>query len=246
MTRRTPAVVVAALTLVGGTMLFARARPSAPATDDCSRYDPPLPAPSHFVSAIDNPYFPLPVGRTLVYHGVEDGNKEIDRVQVTNRSKLIEGIPATVVNDDVLKRGGTLLEKTFDYYGQDDQGNVWYLGENTKEFKPNGTVDTSGSWESGVNSGKPGIVMEADPRVPDAYRQECLTGQAQDLAWVVGRGGDVKVPWGRTHRVLRTLEFSPLEPGVVDRKFYGPGLGIIAEKQMSGGQEVWALVHVTG
>jgi hypothetical protein len=88
--------------------------------------------------------------------------------------------------------------------------------------------------------------MEADPQVPDAYRQECLSGQADDLAWVVGRGGSITVPNGTVHRALRTLEFSPLEPAVVDQKVYGPGLGIVAEKAMSGGLETFQLVWVSG
>jgi hypothetical protein len=245
MMKRALVAVSATALLAGTTMLVARAGSDRSSGNACASYQPQLPDPSHFVSVIDNPYFPLPVGRTLVYHGIEDGQRELDRVVVTDRTKVIEGIGATVVNDDVLKRDGTLLEKTFDYYGQDDLGNVWYLGENTKELLPNGRVTTSGSWQSGVNGGKPGIIMEAVPKVPDAYRQECLSGKAEDLAWVVDRGGPLKTPYGTSHRVLRTLEFSPLEPAVVDRKIYGPGVGIIAEKQMSGGQEVWTLVRLS-
>jgi hypothetical protein len=80
--------------------------------------------------------------------------------------------------------------------------------------------------------------MEADPRVPDAYRQECLSGKAEDLAWVVGRGG--------SRHLLRTLEFSPLEPSIVERKIYRPQVGTIAEQQLSGGHETLKLVRVTG
>ena len=205
---------------------------------DCATYSPQIPPPSQFSTVIDNPYFPLPAGRTLLYRGVENGTKEIDRMRVTRRTKTIAGIKATVVSDDVYEPPRKLAEKTFGYYAQDDRGNVWYLGEDTREFLRGGKVDTAGSWLTGRNGGKPGLIMESDPRVPDSYRQECLSGEAEDLAWVVGRGG-------RKH-LLRTLEFSPLEPSIVERKVYAPHIGIVSEHQLSGGHEVLSLVRVSG
>jgi hypothetical protein len=98
----------------------------------CAKYDPHIPPAGRFAKAIDNPYFPLPVGRTFVYRGVENGKKELDRMHVTSRTKKIAGISATVVSDNIYEPLGKLAEKTFDYYAQDDSGNVWYLGENTK------------------------------------------------------------------------------------------------------------------
>ena len=202
----------------------------------CATYHPAIPSPSHFSKTIDNPYFPLPVGRTFVYRGVESGTKELDRMHVTGRTKNIAGITATVVSDNVYEPPKKLAEKTFDYYAQDRSGNVWYLGEDTKELMGGGIVNTSGSWLAGKHGAKPGLIMEADPQVPDSYRQECRTGEAEDLAWVVGRGGSR----------LRTLEFSPLEPSIVERKVYKRGVGVIAEQQLSGGHETLSLVHVTG
>jgi hypothetical protein len=98
----------------------------------CATYDPHIPSAAHFSTTIDNPYFPLPVGRTFVYRGIENGKKELDRMHVTGRTKLIAGITARVVSDNVYEPVGKLAEKTFDYYAQDDRGNVWYLGEDTK------------------------------------------------------------------------------------------------------------------
>ena len=97
-------------------------------------------------------------------------------------------------------------------------------------------MDTAGSWLAGKSGAKPGLIMEADPRVPDSYRQECRSGEAEDLAWVVARGGSL----------VRTLEFSPLEPTVVERKVYKRGMGVVSERQLSGGHEVLSLVRVTG
>jgi hypothetical protein len=134
----------------------------------CARYHPQIPSSGHFAKVIDNPYFPLPAGRTFVYRGVENGKKELDRMHVTRRTKTIAGITATVVSDNVYEPAPKLLEKTFDYYAQDDRGGVWYLGENTREFLRGGKVDTSGSWLAGKNGAKPGLIMEAHPRCQTA------------------------------------------------------------------------------
>jgi hypothetical protein len=210
-----------------------------------SPYEPVL-DPANFVSVIDNPYFPLPVGRVLVYKGVRDGQKQIDTVTVTDQTKVLEGITATAASDVATTTDGKLLEKTTDWYAQDKQGNVWYMGEDTVAYLPNGKLDTSGSWQSDVNDGEPGIVMEADPQIPDAYRQEFLAGQAEDTAWITGLGGSVKIPYGTVHNVLTSLEHTALEPDVVDQKVYAPGLGIVTELTLAGGQEVAHLVKVTG
>src|SRR5437870_7835847 len=208
-----------------------------------SDYEPVL-DPANFVTVIDNPYFPLPVGRTLVYEGIKDGQSQIDTVTVTDQTKVIEGITARMVSD-VATHDGTLLEKTFDFYAQDKQGNVWYLGEDTTAFLPNGKTDTSGSFVAGVNGAQPGIIMEANPQIPDAYRQECAAGQAEDTAWVVATGGTVSVPYGKVRNVLTTLESTQLEPGAYDEKIYGPGIGIVSERSLTGPSESAQLVSVS-
>src|SRR2546427_1441136 len=209
-----------------------------------SGYEPVL-DPANFVAVIDNPYFPLPVGRTLVYEGVKDGQTQVDTVIVTNQTKVIEGITARMVSD-VSTHDGTLLEKTFDWYAQDKQGNVWYLGEDTTAFLPNGKTDTSGSWQAGVHDAEPGIIMEANPQIPDAYRQEFLVGEAEDTAWVVERGGTVTVPYGKLRNTLTTLEATRIEPGLYDQKIYAPGIGIVVEQALTGPTEYAKLVSVTG
>lgn len=217
---------------------------AAPAARTSSSYEPVL-DPANFVSVIDNPYYPLPVGRVLVYKGVRDGQQQIDKVTVTDRTKVLEGITATTITDVAKTPDGTLLEKTTDWYAQDKQGNVWYLGEDTAAYE-NGQVDTSGSWQAGVNDGEPGIIMEANPHIPDAYRQEYLQGEAEDTAWITGVSGSVKVPYATLYHVLTSLEHTVLEPDVVDMKIYAPGLGIVMEQAIAGGQEVAKLVKVTG
>ena len=208
-------------------------------------YEPTL-DPADFSTVIDNPYFPLPVGRTLVYRGVKDGQSQEDRVTVTGQTKVVaEGITARVVMD-VATHDGKLLEKTADWYAQDDLGNVWYVGEDTAAYLPTGKVDTSGSWEAGVHDAEPGIVMEADPQIPDAYRQELRSGQAEDTAWIVDRGGSVSVPAGTFKNTLTSLEATRLEPGAYDQKVYAPGVGIVVERALTGATEHASLVSVSG
>jgi hypothetical protein len=208
-------------------------------------YEPVL-HPRDFSTRITNPYFPLPVGRRLVYRGVKDGHKQKDVVTVTRRTrKVAEGIRARVVTD-VATHNGKLLEKTADWYAQDKAGNVWYVGERTAAYMPNGTVDRSGSWEAGVHDGEPGIVMKAHPRIPMAYRQEYLRGKAEDTAWVVRTNGTVTVPYKTFHHILVSLESARIEPGLYDKKIYARGIGIVSETALTGPPETARLVRVSG
>jgi hypothetical protein len=237
---------VALAALVGTTVvLWAPWASSAGGMSACGTTYAPVLDPAHFVSAVDNPYFPLPVGRKLVYTGTKDGQSQVDRVTVTDQTKVILGITTTVVRD-VARHHGDLLEKTFDYYAQDDQGTVWYLGEDTTAFMPNGKTDTSGSLLAGVDDAQPGIIMEANPQIPDAYRQECFAGEAEDTAWVVATQGSTKVAHGHLHDVLTTLESTRVEPGAYDEKIYGLGIGIVRERALTGTSEFAQLVSVSG
>jgi hypothetical protein len=239
-------VGVAAALAGTGAVIWAPWASSAPSSASACRttYAPVL-DPANFVTVIDNPYFPLPVGRKLVYTGVKDGQTQTDTVTVTDQKKVILGISTTVVSD-VATHDGTVLEKTFDYYAQDGDGTVWYLGEDTTAFLPNGKADTSGSFQAGVDGAQPGIIMEAHPQIPDAYRQECYAGQAEDTAWVVGTSGSMRVPYGNVRNVLTTLEATQVEPGAYDQKVYGPGIGIVTEQSLTGPNESAQLVSVTG
>ncbi|HEV2536628.1 MAG TPA: hypothetical protein VGU21_03860 [Streptosporangiaceae bacterium] len=197
-----------------------------------------------FQRVINNRYFPLPVGRTLTYRGIKDGKSQVDVVHVTSQTKVLEGI-TTVAVSDIASHQGKLLEKTTDWYAQDKQGNVWYMGEFTTDFST-GHADHSGSWKAGVNDGEPGIVMQAVPQVPNAYRQECQQGVAEDMAWTVIKGGSLQLPFKTAHGILTSLEFSRIEPSVIDLKVYAPGLGIVLEQAVSGPKEVAKLVSVHG
>jgi len=129
---------------------------------------------------------------------------------------------------------GELQEKTFDWYAQDKQGNVWYLGEDTKEFENGQVVSTAGSFEAGKHGAKAGIIMLAHPQVGDKYQQELAPGIAEDVARVVAKGLDVQVPYGSFHNCLRTVEFTALEPGVKEAKLYCPAVGFVRAASVEG------------
>jgi hypothetical protein len=195
-----------------------------------------------FVRRITNPYLPLRPGAVWVYRGTKDGVGQIDTVRVLRRTRSIAGVRATSVSD-IARHGSRILEQTTDWYAQDRRGDVWYLGEATKAFGPNGTVDTSGSWLAGVHGAKAGIVMTAHPRVGDAHRQEYWAGHAEDQYWLVALHDHVSVPFVSTQNALRTFEWSRLEPGVIDQKDYVRGIGVVEELAAKGPREVAKLVR---
>jgi hypothetical protein len=181
--------------------------------------------PADFVDGIDNKYFSLDPGTTFVY----EGNSERDVMAVTSDTKKIMGVECIVV-DDRGYEGGKLIEKTYDWFAQDKKGNVWYFGEDTKEYEGGKVTSTKGSWEGGVDGAKPGIIMRADPKVGESYRQEYYEGEAEDMAKVVGLNESVTVPYGSFDHVLVTREWTPLEPSYSEHKYYAAGVG-----QVSGG-----------
>jgi len=211
----------------------AAATPFPAAYDKGAPYSPSI-DPADFVGAVDNPYFPLVPGTrwTMKSHGTEGGETTI--TLVTHQTKTIMGIACTVVRDEVDK-GGQLKELTFDWYAQDAQGNVWYMGEQTAEYK-NGQVSTrGGSWEAGVNGARPGIIMPAQPILDLTYRQEYLKGDAEDLAKVVDTSSTANTPFGTFDDVWVTEDWTPLEPKIVERKFYARGVGLVMEQLVKGG-----------
>ena len=202
------------------------------------------PAPGRFSTTIDNPYLPMKPGTRMVYRTTDGDEHGREVVRVTHRTRVVDGVTVRVVRDRAYV-GGDLVEDTRDFYAQDRRGNVWYFGENTKTLE-NGTVtSTKGSWLAGVNRAMPGIVMEADPQVGDRYAQENAPGVAEDRAKVLSLDAHATVPYGNFDGLLKTKDFSPLEPSVVEHKKYLRGVGSILEKEVKGGQERLALVRVT-
>lgn len=200
--------------------------------------------PASFGGPIDNRYLPFKPGTTFRFQGVKDKTPQTDVETVTHRTIRIVGVRATVVRDQVFQNGRA-IERTDDFYAQDEQGNVWYMGEDSFERHHGRFVKASDSWRSGINGGKPGIIMPAHPRSGDAYRQEFFPpGKALDEAHVLRLGARQTVPFGAFKKVLVTSEFSPAEPQT-EQKSYAPGVGEIAEHVVKGGHEQFELVGVT-
>lgn len=209
-----------------------------------SRYDPEFTA-GNFVDPDDiggsvtpNPYFPLVVGNTWVF----EGNGETITVTVTDKTKLINGVTCRVITDVVLVDGEP-LEITVDWYAQHSNGDVWYCGEVAQNFEvfegdmPEEAelVDIEGSWKAGRDGAKPGITMFFSPQVGTTYRQEMFLGDAEDVAEVTSVTGSESVPGGSCNgNCLITRDFTPLDPGVNEYKYYAPGIGQLLEIDAEG------------
>jgi hypothetical protein len=186
--------------------------------------------PADFTTAIDNPYWPMQVGNRWVSRSSE----ERVVVEVTNRTKRIAGgIEARVVRDTVTDNNGDLVEVTDDWYAQDNEGNVWYMGEDVKDYKDGRVVSTGGSWEHGVDGAYAGVAIPAEPRPGLKYRQEFYEGEAEDRAEVMSVTSSVAVPAGKFEDCLETSDTTPLEPGVEERKFYAKGVGPVLNQKVS-------------
>lgn len=200
--------------------------------------------PADFTDPKPNPYFPLKPGTMSILRGSEGGERLRNQTTITSSTKVIQGVTTTVVHD-VLHSEGLLKEKTVDWYAADNSGTVWYFGERTAVYDKKGQVEsTEGSWQAGVDGAVAGIIMPANPGPTDAYRQELYKGHAEDQGWIVARHKYVDVPYGKVEQVVRSYEWTRLEPHVVSLKLYGAGLGIVREADVSGGNELLELVKV--
>lgn len=189
-----------------------------------------------------NPWFPLVTGNHWRYLG--DG--ESIEVEVTDETKLIDGISCVVVIDTA-SEDGVVVEITRDWYAQDLDGNVWYCGEIARNFEvfdgdvpetPE-LVDIDGSWKADRDGSEPGILLPFDPQVGDVFRQEVAYGEAEDVVEILSLTADEAAPGGVCAAdCLMTADTTPLEPDVVEHKFYVPGIGLIVEVDPDTGERV--------
>ncbi|MCL4791895.1 MAG: hypothetical protein KJ040_07570 [Gammaproteobacteria bacterium] len=194
-------------------------------------YDPPF-EPAMFVNPADiggsvapNPWLPIIAGQTRIY---EDGEETVT-VTVTGDIKTISGVPCAVVRD-IVEEDGEVIEDTQDWFAQDLLGNVWYCGEAVQDFEDGELVSLDGSFKAGVDGAKPGILMKAAPAVGDVYRQEFDLGNAEDAAEVLSLNGTATTPAAScSGTCIITRDFTPLEPEVLEHKYYAPGIGLILE-----------------
>jgi hypothetical protein len=230
-----PAIAIASIAALAGTA-EAQSMPTGHQSVENSAVMPasaggvkviPLPPSSQFVRHVTNPYFPLKPGSKWVYRGYAADKGEKIVVRVLKRTRMIAGIKATVVSD-VATLNGEIIEKTRDWYAQDKQGRVWYLGEATTKYE-DGTTSTAGSWETGVDGAQPGIAMFAKFPLNKLYYQEFLAGEAEDQGEILSRSARVSGPTGNYKKVWITKDTTPLEPENLELKFYAPGVGLVLE-----------------
>ena len=199
--------------------------------------------PADFTNPQPHPYFPLEPGTVTILRGSEDGERLLNKTRITSSTKVILGVTTTVVSD-VLYADGMLQEKTTDWYAPDNSGNVWYFGERTAVYNRKGTVvSKEGSWQAGVRGrGRDDHAREPWPhrRVPSGVLQGPRRGPGLDRRTTPGRPRPVQ----ESRRGRSLLRVDPPRAGVVSLKLYGPGLGIIREKDVAGGDELLELVKV--
>ena len=185
------------------------------------RYDPVI-DPTNFTTTIDNPYFPLVPGTTFIYLTPNGAIRDV--FAVTHDTRVINGVTCVQVHDSVYT-DGELTEDTLDFFAQDREGNVWYFGENTAELENGLFATIEGSFLSGLNNDKAGIIMKAHPAPGDFYRQEFSLGNAEDYAETLNLNSRIVVPYGRFNNCLKSQETTPLEPDALEDKYYAPGVG---------------------
>lgn len=219
--------------------------------------DPSNPANSPYLVSIDpanflpgdsitgNTYFPIAIGRTWNYVGEDEAGKAVTVTErVTDSIRVVMGVQCRVVQASEYEEG-ELVEDTFDWYGQDRSGNVWYFGEDSREIEGGQVVSTSGSWEAGLDGALPGIIMLAQPLEGLWYRQEYYAGEAEDVGQVLSLNETITVPYGTFNNCLRTLEYNLLEPGIEENKIYAPGVGLLRAIATKGEKGFEDLVSVT-
>lgn len=202
---------------------------------------------SHFSATsahVTNPYFPLKPGTRFVYRGEKDGQRSRDIFDATRQTQRIDGVLCRVVHDRLYLRG-VLHERTTDWYAQSDSGDVWYFGERTAELDRNGkVVSREGSWTSGKRGARAGVYITARPRVGQTRAQEHFPGHAEDHFKVLDTSAHVTVPLLSSGHAVLTKEWTPLEPAVLDHKFYVRDIGMIREASVKGPVEIGNLVAI--
>jgi hypothetical protein len=207
------------------------ARPGIPAayTARSAEFVPDV-SPSTLTSSLDHPLFPAPPGAAWSYLADTDEGEERIEVRVETETHAVWGTNARVLRDTAFLNG-EMVEDTRDWFARDAGGNVWYLGEDTATYEGGQVVCRCGSWEAGVAGAQPGVAMLAEPLVGDAYRQEYLPGEAEDVGEIVSVVESVSVPAGSWTNCLKTRDRSAIEADADEYKYYCPGVGLVLEEE---------------
>ena len=205
---------------------------------------------------IDNPYWPLESGTTFVYEPVPNEDDVVNTIAVTSDTKTItvngKSIDCRVVYD-IEEEDGHITEETWDWYAQDDEGNIWYCGEYTTEYLYDdewNLIGTSneGSWEAGVDGALPGYLILADPSPGVCYQQEYYEDEAEDRAKVLRLNAKVTLEEiGESYEdCMVTKEWTQLDPGNIEHKYYKEGVGLVLIEELKEKSVRVELVEITG
>ena len=206
-------------------------------TSENSVYNPIISS-SDFSTVVNNKYFTLTPRTKFVYKGETKEGLEKIEVYFTEETRKVMGVDTVVVWDRVWL-DGNLIEDTKDWYAQDKKGNVWYFGEESKEIVLGEVISTDGSWESGIDNAKPGIIMKANSKIGDVYRQEYYKGEAEDMGEIISLNETISVPFGNFKNCLKTKDSSRLELGSDEYKYYCPEIGnVVLELVIKDGEQV--------
>jgi hypothetical protein len=192
-------------------------------------------------TAITNQWFPLRPGAQFVYRGTitSDGKRVDHRVvfTVTDLTKVIDGV-RNVVLYDLDYNAGQLAEAELAFHAQDDDGNVWNMGEYPEEYEHGKFSGAPDTWITGLAGARAGVIMRAAPRTgTSSYLQGWAPAiDFNDTAKVLRVGQRTCVPAKCYQNVLVTDEWSPDEPDAHQQKFYAPGVGNI-RAEFAGSEE---------
>ena len=214
-----------------------------PQSDEAVELDP-----TEFSADVTNAWFPLAPGTRWTYRETTEEGEELSVVVTATAAtrEIANGVTARVVRDTVTL-DGEVIEDTFDWYAQDADETVWYLGEDTAEFEDGVVATREGSFEAGVDGAEAGVIMPGAPEPGMSYRQEFYEGEAEDHGEVLALDGEASVPAGDYDHLVQTADTTPLEPDVLEHKFYATGVGLVltVDKESGGREELLAVTRVS-
>jgi hypothetical protein len=188
------------------------------------------PNPADFSANVTNPYFPLPVGMTRVYEGVDEGTPLRVEERVLRQTSTVAGIEVRVLEVNEFE-DGELFEHTLDFHNQHVSGAECYFGELVDMIEDGEVVGHEGQWLAYEGRNLPGLFMPApaDIAVGVTFEQERAPRVAEDVSEIVAVGLTVTVEAGTFTDCIRTEDFNPLDRAT-EFKTYCPGVGLVLEE----------------
>lgn len=183
-----------------------------------------------FTIEIDNPFFPLPVGRELILEGLDDGTLMRVEVKVLNETEEVAGVTTRVVTETEYE-DGELIEISRNFFVQAADGTVCYYGEDVDDYKDGAVVSHDGAWRAGSGN-RPGIMMPGSPRPETKFYQEYAPGVAKDMSAIQAINQSITVEAGAFTGVVHAIDWNPMEGQTsanAEDKYYAPNIGLVVD-----------------